>query len=167
MSEDQGIRFPGGGAGTSSDGAGFAAVRAKYGPDMVVRIQNWPRIAEAYCWAQNGDQVMVDKDVAKATADMNRARNDRDFALAQADSIARKVDRDRWTIVPSVAQLRRQWLMDEPIGTVHLTPLPRTKFPSTLPKPPIQVDEADVAARRKAAAERAARLRIVMGPHAQ
>jgi hypothetical protein len=147
--------------------AGFDAVRKVHGPEMVQRIRNWPRLAEVYCLAQNGDEPMVQVDVEKATRDMERARSDRDFALDQAERIARKFPRMEWEIVPSVAQLRREWGMDEPIGMVRLTKLPPVKRPSVLPRPPIEVNEEEVRLRRQQAAEAAARLKVVMGPHAR
>lgn len=91
--------YPGG--DSSTDGAGFAAVRAKYGPDMVVRIRNWARLAAVY-----------HSDVKQAERDVERARNDRDFALEQAASIARKIPRRDWTLVPTRAQLDREWDLD-------------------------------------------------------
>src|SRR5207302_870936 len=75
-----------GGSGSSGAGEpGFDAVRREFGDDMVQRIKNWPKIAEVYAAAQYAEPG---SDVEKATRDMNRARTDRDFALAQARRVA-------------------------------------------------------------------------------
>jgi hypothetical protein len=150
------VRYP---EGNGPGEIGFAAVRAKYGPDMVIRMNNWPRLAEVYCKAQNGDEEMVEAETLKAARNRERAKVDRDFALDQAGRIARSVERDQWNLVPSVAQLRREWGMDEPVGTVHRTDLPPVKRHLKAVGPVIEVDEAEVEAKRKAAARMAEKLK--------
>jgi hypothetical protein len=98
-------KFP---TSTNREEPGLDAVRGRYGDNMVQRFRNWPLLAENYCRAQNGDDVMVAEAVSDARRNLDRARRDRDYALSQADAIARS-DVGGWDLVPSVAQLRREW----------------------------------------------------------
>jgi hypothetical protein len=141
---------------------GFEAVRKEFGDDMVQRVKNWPRLAAVYAEAQYTDP---ESDVGKATRDMNRARTDREFALDQARRSARSMPRDRWAIVPSAAQLQRQWEFDKPIGYIRRADLPPVRPQKLSVRTEIDVDEEEVRRRRKMAAEAAARISRVMGPH--
>lgn len=89
---------------------GFSAIRKEYGGDMVQRIQNWPRIAERVMLAQNlpeNDPGFI-REIDEVKRNVERARADKDYALAQASVIARNVPKSDWTAVPSVAQLKRE-----------------------------------------------------------
>jgi hypothetical protein len=154
---------------------GFDAIRSEFGPDMVQRIQNWPRLAYNWAIAQGAGEEIAARDVVKANDNVERARSDRDYAMAQAISVARGIPRDEWLIVPSVAQLRRSWGLHD-----DLSPLdPKAKVdgaaavrayirdldekaaqlpesPAETIDPEIPVDETDVA-RRKAEAQEAAK----------
>jgi hypothetical protein len=99
------VEFPGG----RGNEAGLAAVAAKYGPDVAQRFRNWPKLAEVYTRAQYGDDAMVQREVEQAEVNLGRAKRDRDYALAQAEVIVRRLPSDSIAVVPSVAQLRRGW----------------------------------------------------------
>jgi hypothetical protein len=103
---------PTGLAATSDFEEGFNAVRGRYGNDMVQRFKNWPILAARYTEAQNGDARMVERAQEEAEKNMVRARQSRDYAMAQAKVIADTMDRVEWAVVPSVNKLRREWGME-------------------------------------------------------
>lgn len=93
---------------------GLNAVRGKYNEAMVQRMRNWPSLFVNYALAQNvpmDDEIMI-REKRKAKALLERVSRDRDFALDCAEIIARWIPKDEWDVVPSVAQLRREWGLD-------------------------------------------------------
>ena len=106
---------------------GFDAVAAKYGEDMVTRIKNWPMIEANVLQAQGLSETYIphgetepieDKTYSAAMEKIRqrveRAKRDKDYALEQAAMIVRaKIPRDQWAVVPTVAQLVREWYPDD------------------------------------------------------
>lgn len=107
MSDDAEVWTPGA-SGAKRD-PGLDAVRAKYGSRMVSRFQAWPKLAEVYATAAECDQPTIDEEVRQAERNLKRAKADRDYALQQAEMIARALESDAWDCVPSVRQLREEW----------------------------------------------------------
>lgn len=94
---------------------GFDSVRAKYGDKMVQRMRNWPTLTRVYEMAQGrpeDDTVMKDS-IEAAERKVERAARDREYAVDQADMIVRSgLPADQWDVVPSVAQLQREYEQD-------------------------------------------------------
>lgn len=97
----------------SDKAPGLDAIQAKYGADMVQRFQNWPQLQKhwlfAQGWKDEEDPLHV-KVMDEIRQKVERAKRDKDYALEQAGMIVRSgIPRSEWAIVPSVAQLRREW----------------------------------------------------------
>lgn len=84
---------------------GFAAVRSRYGDNMVQRMKNWPTLARNEALAQYCHEEQAEEDARKAQQALDRCRVDADYALAQAEKTARAGLTD-WTLAPSAVQLR-------------------------------------------------------------
>jgi hypothetical protein len=96
--------------GSSNKEPGFDSVRKDFGEAMVQRFKNWPILTENWLRAQHIDETcQAWKDIETAKRNTERARTDKDFARVQAEVIARHIPEMQWAIVPSVAQLRREW----------------------------------------------------------
>lgn len=99
---------------------GLLAVRQRFGPELEARIRNWPQLAQIYALAEHGDDrsdgdgtvnpaSKVVAAVSEARRNLERAKRDKDYALEQAEMIARVSAQIPFglDVVPTVRQVRR------------------------------------------------------------
>lgn len=92
---------------------GFDAVRAKYGPAMVEQIRNWPIMERNHMLSQGWkEEDLLERPgithIQEAERNAGRASRDKDYALAQAEVIARRIPEAEWGVVKTPEQLRRR-----------------------------------------------------------
>jgi hypothetical protein len=138
---------------------GLDAVRGKFGSAMVEHFRAWPMMATNVALAQGlGAEMdqLVQGELEQAKRNLERAKNDKDYALSQAEVVARHIPKGEWGIVKTVPQLRREWWGTETLRVVP--PQPHLPLPARVPIAPLELDEAEVERRRLAAAEAKAQL---------
>jgi hypothetical protein len=101
---------------------GLAAVRTKFGDDMVAEIRCWPMTARHYFTALHGDrhgvldewgQEQVAKEVRAAEQRLARAKRDKEFAVMSAEAYSRTTLLFPLGSVPTVTQYRELFGMTE------------------------------------------------------
>jgi hypothetical protein len=153
------MMYPGTYGGEGKE-AGFAAIRKEHGEEMVQRVKNWPELQKRWLMAQGyaEDDPILLGELEQTRRNVERVRTDRDYAKNQAAMIARSIPKTEWGLVPSVAQLCRDYDLPGPPKGAALTPQEAYDVLHTLELKARKHYEDNMDMTPEAAAERAGRL---------